>query len=500
LTRRVFLPLLSGVLFSLSFAPFHPVLRFCILFAFVPYLLMVLTLKRRVFLFGFIFGFIANGGILWWIAAMIVEGVSRALIASGLVLLLLYLSLYWGVVAVLVRRIENRPLAIWAFPFFWVACEFLRSLTSQLGFPWGTVGYAFARIPAMLQLASVTGIHGVSFSILLCNSLIFMALSQKHWRRTLLYLLIFLILLGTQATIGGMVVSGARYGSMIKCSCIQANILPEVKRAHEVEERIAVLEGLTLTAATRQTDLIIWSETSVPCYWREDSDCINRIKDIARSAGVPVVAGAPEYVPIPGRKGRARYNSAFLISGDGETMGRYRKIYLVPFGEHIPFDNTFPALRKVNLGQGDYSPGDSFSVLSTGEFSLSALICFEAIFPRLVRKIVRNGAGLLVNITEDSWYGRTSGPYQHAEMAIVRAVENRISIARCANSGISMLVDPHGRVLRSSSLYIEAIVEGFVPLRETTSFYTRWGDIFAWMVVLIAFLLFLFPFISRFRK
>lgn len=494
---RFLLPLLSAALFTLSFAPFHPALRFCILFAFVPYLFVVFSVPRKVFLAGFGFGFLANAGILWWISAMIVEGVSRPLIVAGVILLILYLSVYWGLVGVLIRRLKHDIIAIWSFPFFWVALEFIRSLTSQVGFPWGSVGYAFARVPVMLQCASITGIPGMSFLILCYNCLAYLALSQKRMKRMFLYFAVFFILLGIQVGIGGLVMRKENYGKRVAISCIQANILPEVKRAREVEERIAILEEMTLDAASRTPDLIVWSETSVPCYYREDSECIDRIKDIAGSSGIPAIVGAPEYVRMPGRKERVRYNAAFLISGEGETAGRYRKICLVPFGEHLPFDNTFPVLKKIDLGQGDYAPGDEFAVLSTDEFTLSVLICFEAIFPRLVRRMVRNGAEVLVNITEDSWYGRTSGPYQHAEMAIVRAVENRISVARCANSGISMLVDPHGRVLASSTLYTRDIVEGTLPLRTGTSLYTRGGDWFAWVVVAVALLLFLLPFLRK---
>jgi apolipoprotein N-acyltransferase len=352
----------------------------------------------------------------------------------------------------------------------------------------------------MLQVSSVTGISGVGFSILCYNCLVYLAISRKQLKQMFFYLGLFFFLLGAQFGIGKLTMEKADYGELISVSCIQANILPEVKRAREVEERIAILEELTLRAASRGTDLVVWSETSVPCYYREDSDCIDRIEAIVGSTGIPAVVGAPEYIRMPDKKGRQRYNGAFLISGAGDLIGRYRKIYLVPFGEHLPFDNTFPALRKINLGQGDYAPGKSYEVLSTGKFSLSVLICFEAIFPRLVRKMVRNGAEVLINITEDSWYGRTSGPYQHAEMAIVRAVENRIGVARCANSGVSLLVDPHGRLLASSPLYTRDIVEGALPLRTGTSLYTQWGDWFAWIAVAVALLLFLLPFLPMVRK
>jgi apolipoprotein N-acyltransferase len=299
---------------------------------------------------------------------------------------------------------------------------------------------------------------------------------------------------------GNYVISKSDNGEVVKVSLIQANILPDIKRENEVEERISTLRSMTLDAGSRGSELIVWAETSVPCYYRENSDCIRRIKNIVKEVGIPVVAGAPEYVYAHKRRDARRYNSAFLISGDGETAGKYRKIYLVQFGEHLPFDNTFPALRKVNLGQGDYSQGEEFTVLSLERFKFSVLICFESAYPRLARKFVKNGAELLVNITEDAWFGQTAGPYQHAEMAIVRAVENRASVARCGNSGISMLVDPYGRVLKSSKIFERTIVEGEVPLRQETSFYTKFGDLFALLIVAVSIVLFVFSFTPFFRR
>ena len=493
---KLFLPVVTALLFSVSFAPFHPFLRFFIFFAFIPYLFAILHCKKRVFLTGFAFGFLSNAGILWWISAMIVEDVSKILITSGVVILILYLSVYWGLVALLISRIKKVSIAIFAFPFFWVSLEFMRSLTSQLGFPWGAVGYSLSNIPSMIQLASITGLSGISFSIIFYNSLIYWSISQKRWKRCIGGLSIFLLLLIVHAASGNLVLSSGKKEETVKVSLIQANILPEIKRESEVDERISVLRSMTLDAALRGSDIIVWSETSIPCYYRENSDCIKRIKDIVKESAIPVIAGAPEYK----RKERHIYNSAFLISGDGKTIGRYRKIYLVPFGEHLPFDNTFPSLKKIHLGQGNFSSGKELTVLSQGKFRFSVLICFESIFPRLVRKFVNNGAELLVNITEDSWFGRTSGPYQHAEMAIIRAVENRVSVARCGNSGISMLVDPYGRVLKMSRIFERTIIEGEIPLRKGTSFYTTYGDLFAWLIVAVSIVLFVFSFTPFFRR
>ncbi|TET22526.1 MAG: apolipoprotein N-acyltransferase, partial [Candidatus Cloacimonadota bacterium] len=321
---RFFLPLISALLFTLSFAPFHPHLRFCIYLVFIPYLYAILHSKKRAFLTGFLFGFAANAGILWWISAMIVEDVSRILIASGVALLIIYLSLYWGLVAFFISKMKNRSLAIFSLPFFWVSLEFIRSFTSQLGFPWGSVGYAFSRIPSLIQIASITGFPGISFLILFYSSLLYWSFTQQKWKRSVWGIAVFVVLFVIQVVAGNAIIARAQQGQTVKISLIQANILPEIKREHEVDERIAALERLTLTAASHKPDLIVWSETSVPCYYREDSDCIMRIKDIVRRGGVPVVAGAPEFFVSHKKKERKRYNAAFLISKDGETLGKYR--------------------------------------------------------------------------------------------------------------------------------------------------------------------------------
>jgi apolipoprotein N-acyltransferase len=484
------LPVITAILFGLSFSPVPPFLRIFIIVAFVPYLYAIFHSKRRTFLTGFLFGILSNAALLWWIGVMNAEGVNRGVIVLGVILLVLLLAVYWGLVALLITRFRNRTLAVFSFPFFWVSLEFIRSLTSELGFPWGSVGYAFSLHPSLIQSASITGLAGISFIILFYNSIIYWSLVQKDWRKGLAGFLVFLVLFILHASLGNFVVSRPPSSQKMRVSLIQPNILPEVKREQEVEDRLSILRTMTFDAAIQGSDLIVWPETAIPCYYRDDSECIRRVKEIVREVSIPVVAGAPEYLFDTQERKRQRYNSAFLIGTEGETVGRYRKIYLVPFGEHLPFDNTFPVLKKIHFGQGDYSPGKEFSVLTDGKRRVCVLICFESIFPRLVKKVVGNGAELIVNITEDSWYGRTSGPYQHAEMAILRAVENRVSVARCGNTGISMLIDPSGRILKRSAIFERTVVQGEVPLRQGTSFYTRYGDVCGWTVVIVSLLLF----------
>jgi len=499
---NILYPSLTALLFGLSFAPTNPIFRFLVLVAFVPYLHSILSCKRSPFFFGFIFGLVSNACIFWWITLVNVQDASRIMILLGVLLMIFYLSFYWGLVAILTSRLRKLSinLAIFSFPFFWVSLEFIRSLGSEVGFPWGSLGYSFSNIPSLIQIASITGVAGIGFFIVLCNSVIYWSLRQKSWRKGVVGISAFAVLLFLNTSIGNFVMNRNHMEKTVKLSLIQANVLPEIKRGSEEEERISTLEDLTIEAALRGSNLIVWSETSIPCFYREGSECIRKIRELIERAGIPVIAGAPEYVPGRERGESHIYNSAFLISEKGKTEGKYRKVYLVPFGEHLPFDNSFPFLRKIHLGQGDFSPGKKFTVLNQGTFRFSVLICFEFIFPRLVRKLVGNGADVLVNITEDSWYGRTAGPYQHAEMAILRAVENRRSVARCANSGISMLIDPYGRVLKKSKIFERTIVDGKIPLMNGYSFYTRFGDLFAWIVVAVSILLFVFYFTPFFRR
>jgi apolipoprotein N-acyltransferase len=465
-------------------------------------LFIILRCERKCFLKGFIFGFLANSGILWWVSTMLLEGVSRLLLLSGVILLVFYLSFYWGLIAILIYRLKkiSKTFALFSFPFLWVSFEFLRSLTSQIGFPWGTLGYSLSIIPSMIQVASITGISGIGLLILLYNCLFYWSFTHNNWRKILVMLSIPLIIIMLQFFAGKMVMSANDRKGYVKVSLIQANILPDIKREYSKRERISILKEMSYAAKEHKPELMVWSETSIPCFYRESSECINKIKDIANQCDVPILAGAPEYIINIKERIRYMYNSAFLISAQGKTIGKYRKVYLVPFGEHLPFDNSFPGLKKIDLGQGEYMPGEEFTVFSLGEFKFSALICFEAIFPRLVRRMVNNGAELLVNITEDAWFGRTAGPYQHAEMAIMRAVENRISICRCGNSGVSMFVDPYGRILKKSKIFERTIVEGKIPLRKGRPFYTRFGDLFAWIVVGISAVLIIIAFSPLFKK
>ncbi|MCX5883189.1 MAG: apolipoprotein N-acyltransferase, partial [Deltaproteobacteria bacterium] len=184
------------------------------------------------------------------------------------------------------------------------------------------------------------------------------------------------------------------------------------------------------------------------------------------------------------------FNSAFLIDPNGNVAGKYDKVHLVPFGEYVPFQEWFPFIGKIVEEVGDFKSGRKGQTLIWGEFPLGIQICYEMIFPDLSREMARNQAAFLINMTNDAWYGKTSAPYQHFSMAVFRAVENRRSLIRSANTGISGFIDPAGRIIASTPLYEEAVITRSLPVLTTESFYTRYGDVFALTCMAISILLF----------
>jgi len=180
------------------------------------------------------------------------------------------------------------------------------------------------------------------------------------------------------------------------------------------------------------------------------------------------------------------YNAAAAIDSTG-LRDIYRKIFLVPFAERLPFDDVITKLREINLGQGQYTPGEDFTVFKIGDFKFSVYICYEGIFPQLLRKFVENGAEVLVNITEDGWFGRTNGPYQHAQMAAFQSIIFRRSVVRSANTGVSFVSDPYGRILEETRIFTTDYVMCEVPFLNCRTTYTRIGNIFGWTFFLLVF-------------
>ncbi|UCG79569.1 MAG: apolipoprotein N-acyltransferase, partial [Desulfobacterales bacterium] len=245
----------------------------------------------------------------------------------------------------------------------------------------------------------------------------------------------------------------------------------------------------SLSAAALETgpDLIIWPETALPFYFLHDGKLTEEVLEVVRGSKTHFLLGSPSF-RRSGQRTRY-YNSAYLVNPSAKVMGKYDKVHLVPYGEYVPLKRYFPFLGKMVEAVGDFDSGNEGQVLLWGDERIGVLICFEAIFPELARSMVKNGAQLLINITNDAWFGRSSAPYQHLSMVVFRAVENHLAVARAANTGISAFVDPVGRLLDETPLFEEAIRTRSLPVMNHESFYARYGDIFAIGCILISLLI-----------
>ncbi|MBQ6669436.1 MAG: apolipoprotein N-acyltransferase, partial [Deltaproteobacteria bacterium] len=258
---------------------------------------------------------------------------------------------------------------------------------------------------------------------------------------------------------------------------VQGNVDQGLKWDPEFKaETITRYRKLSQKAAAAGADLIVWPESATPFYFGSHEPLTGAVLDVPVLCDLPLIFGAPSYEV--GAHDRVRYfNSVFLASSQGEILGRSDKIHLVPFGEYNPLLWLLPSLGKLVHGLGDFSPGIAKPLL-LGKTRIGTLICFEAVFPELARHWVRKeGCDLLVNVTNDAWFGRSAAPFQHIAMTTFRAVENRVWIARAANTGISALIAPSGRIDAATGLFEETIAQGQVGLGGTRTFYNRWGDV-----------------------
>jgi apolipoprotein N-acyltransferase len=454
------LSLLSGVLLFLSFPKFNS--GFLIWVALAPLLIALKGKNLRVsFALGLATGLTFFLGLLYWINIFSTAGLIILCLCSGFYVAIFCLGLNF-------IRMRSGVSEIILAPFLWTALEYLRSL-GLLGFPWGSLAYAqYGNLP-LIQVASFTSVYGVSFLIVLVNAV----LAKGRLRNFLFLAVIFIPLL----LYGRKTLSQALPGESLKVGLIQGGIPQEKKwEAEFLDTTIKLYHQKTLGLALAEEPLlIIWPETTIPGYLEENEELRTKVARIARESQVYLIAGSPSF-DLAGRY----YNSAFLISPQGEIEEEYRKIHLVPFGEFIPFKRFLPFIEKAVVGVSDFSPGGEYTVFNLPRAKFSVIICFEDIFPSLVRNFVREGAQFMVNITNDAWYKRTSAPYQHATMAVFRAVENRVSLVRAANTGVSSFIDPYGRIERNTEIFVSEALARKVLLPRHQTFYTRYGDIFSY--------------------
>ncbi len=468
----------SGLLLALAFPSAD--FGFLAWFALVPLLCVA---HRHPFRSGFICGLSFFAFVLYWLnIVMTTYGrLHPALSVVAYLLLCAYLALYFGLSTWAACRLrEVRGVALYlSLPLFWVAAEFLRSFLLS-GFPWALLGYSQQGVLPLIQSADLFGVYGLSFLLLLSNGVLAGALSPaergtRSWRLALAALLIlFAANLGYGLYRLGQPVAASQ--KSLRVALIQGNIPQDLKWDPAFQSgTLDIYERLSLEAADASpVDLIVWPESATPFYYQQAGELSRRVDEVARQTGAHLLFGSPAYER--GYQQVKYLNSAFLLSPEAQRLGRSDKIHLVPFGEYVPLASFFPFIEKLVVGIGDFSPG-TVTPLPMDGLRLGTLVCFESIFPELARDYVRSGANVLVNITNDAWFGRSSAPYQHLVMSQFRAVETRTPVVRAANTGFSAFISPTGEVLERTSLFEPAALTGSLNPARGQTFYVRYGDL-----------------------
>jgi len=507
--------IVSGMFIFAAFPPFE--LSFLAWVALIP-LFLTIAGKRggHGFLLSLLYGIAFLMGIFNWILEVPkFTYVHHAILA-------LYLGSYFGffglAFCVVVRRWGIAP-ALFAAPFLWVSLEYLRSNLGFLALPWGLLAHSQYRHPAVIQVASLTGAYGISFLIVLVNSalagIVMSAVSRLSKGESAFYhplsrwsgkalILTASACIAFALTYGYRTVSSPLMGEGIKVSVVQGNILQKRKWDPKYAPLIMkTYAELTEQASKDSPDLIVWPEAATPRAITRDREIYSEVRKVTAEAGTYLLLGSSQHRKFkseePGPK--IKYlNSAFLIDPEQGMLReqRYKKIRLLPFGEYLPHENVIPwSFIRIPDIVG-YIPGEDFTVFALPTFRFGVTICWESIFPDMVRQFVNRGAQFIINITNEAWFGKTAAPYQFVSMSVFRAVENRVFVVRCANTGVSCFIDPRGRVVdrvkdsNGQDIFVRGVkCSSVVPL-DSRTLYTRYGDWLVWLsfVCSLAFILF----------
>jgi len=470
---------------------------------------------KRPFVLGFIFGACFFLSTVYWVvySMYLYGGVPLSLALLFMLLLVAILALYPALFAVLFALTYWRGAVVRLFlvSSAWVGLEYLRALLFT-GFPWALVGYTQSRVVPVIQIADIFGVYGISFLVVAVNFAIYICFFSKDeggtdgfWGRHRVgkraVVLTVLVLLTTTLAYGVMKIKSvdtqlAEWKGIL-VAVAQGNIDQSVKWDPAFrQETIEIYRELSHKGADEKPELIIWPESAVPFYLSYENKAAAHISGVAKFAGAYLLTGSPHFEDnaLGSPEWESYFNSAFLLSPEGETIGRYDKVKLVPFGEYVPLKRALFFIKKLTAGFADFTPGPGHMPLDMDTVRLGVLICFESIFPGISASTVTNGASVLVVLTNDGWFGKTSAAYQHFDMAILRAVENRTSLVRAANRGISGVIDPLGRVTHETGLLTREYFVADIKMRdagEPRSFFTLYGRYFP--IVLILFFLIFMP-------
>ena len=452
------------------------------------------------------------GNCYWIYPTMYLYGGLPRPIAGGILLLFsLYLGLYhalFGAVLVTIARSRRgQQGALLLAAFVWVAVELARARIT--GLPWDLLGVTQVDNPMLTRLAPYTGVYGISFLIAGVNALwlVRVRLRQRRYTRPVLTGAGVVIIVGYVFALQRLSFA-PRETATARATLLQENL--EVGAANTGPQESAqqllnsftrwslapartTLNGIPELAGTRiasdrengvaASDLIVWPESPAP-FFEEDQGFRAAIGSLARTAGAPVIVdeiATERSMEKTSKTGYAPRNSASFVAPDGRFVGRYDKMHLVPFGEYVPFKRLFFFAGSLLAEAGTFEPGTDRAVFTAAGHRYGTFICYESIFADEVRQFVMGGAEVLVNISNDGWYGDSSAPWQHLNMARMRAIENHRWVLRATNTGVTAAIDPRGRVVAAAPRHIRTAIQVPFAYERDLTFYTRYGDLFAYL-------------------
>ena len=499
--------ILSGVLLGISFPPFPFPCQLFMFFGLIPYLYVIekktklIDINRSSYLAFFVFGLIT----LYWVGSW-QKNADPFLMISG-ILLIFVNPLFLLIPSTLLyfsRRVLPQRLTLFLFPLFWVTYEYAYMIT-DLSFPWLTLGDGLSHFTAFIQIADVIGTLGLSLIVVLINVLLYKSyFNFKQKRKIAYYNLSAAVFIYSFILIYGFIKLNdfKLSDKKIKVGLIQPNINPWEKwNIGNLNDFTKLYMDLSREAVKKGAKLIVWPETAIPVYLLSGGydETLDSIYNFVEKNNVYLLTGMPDirYYHEPEKMPNdvkynsnigyyATYNAILLFSPDTRMVQRYGKMKLVPFGERVPFVDQFPFLGKIikwGVGITGWNVGKDTTVFKIKDSDLSnsandtvkidGLVCYESIYPIFVSEFVRRGAQFITVVTNDSWYGNSSGPYQHKEMSVLRGVENRRTVIRAANGGISCIIDPLGRTEIHSQMFTRTFLVGDVIIQNDETFFTK---------------------------
>jgi apolipoprotein N-acyltransferase len=483
------LPVLTGLFLAASFPRADQ--GYFAWIAFVPLIFFILRARsaKGAFAGGFLAGFVEFFLLLMWMPAVLAHhgGLPPTLAWIAYGLLIGLLACYPAAACALVKYPASRSgeSYILLFPFIWVTLEYAQSFSPFGGLPWLAAGYSQSRFLNIIQIADITGIYGLSFLLVWTGTAIVWFIRRRDRGFIACAPVLLAVLLIAGCLVYGRV-SLHRWENLhprFQAAMLQGNLSFDEPYPALLDKFRDGYVRMASRLKSLHTDLLVLPESPSPLFYESDADYRKVIGHLAARFPFGLVFNN---VRSKGNGESRYYNSAYFLDRGGFLTGIYDKIHLVPFGEYIPLKRLFSFVETISKDVSAFAPGNDYRVVEIGGHPANAIICFEAVFPPLVRRFVQKGSQLIINLTNDGWYGDSAAPYQHLAISRFRAVENRRYLLRSTNSGISAFIEPTGRLQAATGILREAICEGRFDFIAARTLYTRYGDVFVLLCAIIS--------------